>query len=65
VTAAGGYVERTTARGLPGPLDDQVEILAFAVGLAVPVELRPLTPDPAHAASSTARFAASSIVGSV
>src|SRR5215204_2815350 len=60
VTSTGGDVEcRFRAFG---PLDDEIEVLTFAMRFGVAVELRALAP--AHAASSTARFAASSIVGS-
>ena len=41
-----------------------VEVSPAAVRRALTVELRPFAPDVAHAASSTARLAASSIVGS-
>lgn len=48
-----------------GPLDHEIEVGPLAVGLALPVSLRPIVPDGAHGReSSTARFAASSIVAS-
>ena len=60
VASTGGDVERRlcTLR----PLDDEIEIFALAVRLRVAVQLCPFAP--VHATSSTARFAASSIVGS-
>src|SRR4029450_8831587 len=60
MAAAGRHVERRL--GALGPLDDKVEILPLAMRLAVAVQLSSLAP--IHASSSTARFAASSIVGS-
>ena len=61
VAAAGRDVERGAGAGRP--LDEQVEVGPFAVGVARAVQLGPLAPDVGHAASSTARCAASSIVG--
>src|SRR6185503_11456615 len=63
VAAAGGDVERLDALGRLAPLDQQVEVGAGAVRLALAVRLGALRPG-AHAASSTARRAASSIVAS-
>src|SRR6185437_13425003 len=62
VPAAGRHVERRLALR---PRDEQVEVAAFAVRVALDVRLGALGPDVAHAASSTARRAASSIVASV
>ena len=62
VPAAGRDVER---RARPGrPLDDQVEILALAMRIAVAIGARSLVPHVLHPASSTTRRAASSIVSS-
>ena len=48
-----------------GPLDHEIEVGPLPVRLALPVGLRPVVPDGAHGReSSTARFAASSIVAS-
>jgi hypothetical protein len=65
VAAARRDVEGAPPGRLGRPLDDQVEVFARAVRLAVAIERGALAPDLAHAASSTARRAASSIVGSV
>src|SRR6266576_1226429 len=46
------------------PLDQQIEVRSFAMRRALSEGLGPLRPDVSHAASSTARRAASSIVGS-
>src|SRR5262249_47681450 len=62
VAAARRDVERRLAL-CPG--DEQVEVAALAVRVALDVGLRTLGPGVAHAASSTARRAASSIVASV
>src|SRR5262249_60983890 len=62
VPAAGRDVERGLALR---PGDQEVEVAALAVRVALDVRLGPLRPDVAHAASSTARLAASSIVASV
>ena len=58
-------VATSSAVSALGPLDDQIEVRALPVRLALAVGLGPLAPDVAvTAASSTARRAASSIVGS-
>ncbi len=62
VAAAGGDVERGP-RALR-PRDEQVEVVALPMRVRVDVQIRPVRPDVRHAASSTARLAASSIVGS-
>ena len=57
---------RDVERRLRGrrPLDDQIEVRPLAMRGALAVGLGALGPDVGHFASSTARFAASSIVGS-
>jgi hypothetical protein len=64
VPAPGRDVEGLNAGTRLAPLDQQVEIGTFAMDCALPERLRPLRPKIRHAASSTARRAASSIVGS-
>src|SRR5206468_3842075 len=64
VAAPGRDVEHLHALLRLAPLDDEVEVLARAVWLARAESLGTGRPDVAHAASSTARRAASSIVGS-
>jgi hypothetical protein len=65
MAAAGRDVEDLHARVRVAELHDGVEVLARRMRRARAVRVRALVPDVAHAfASSTARFAASSIVGS-
>ena len=63
VAAAGRDVECLDALGGLAPLDHEVEVGALAMARALAVRLGALRPG-AHAASSTARLAASSIVAS-
>ena len=63
VSASGRDVEGLDAFSRLAPHDDQVEVGPFAVRRALPVGLGAVGPA-AHAASSTARLAASSIVAS-
>ena len=61
VSPSGGDVQSR----LPfGPLGEELEVAALAVRVALAVRLGPLRPDVRHRDSSTARFAASSIVAS-
>jgi succinyl-CoA synthetase beta subunit len=62
--AARGDVEHGVPRPGLAPANRQVEILARGMDGARAIQLCALAPDVAHAASSTARRAASSIVGS-
>src|SRR2546423_961892 len=64
VAATRRDVEHLAAGTGRAPLDHEIEILALGVGLRIAVRLRTLVPELRHAASSTARFAPSSIVGS-
>src|SRR5438445_8499498 len=64
VAASGGDVEHLHAGSGLAPFDDQVEVGPLAVRRALTERIRALRPDVGHAASSTARCAASSIVGS-
>src|SRR2546427_5686453 len=65
VAAAGGDVEHLHVRAGLAPFDEQVEVGALAVGRALTERVGPLRPQVGHAAaSSTARCAASNIVGS-
>ena len=63
VPAAGRDVERLDALARLAQLDDDLEVGAGRMRRRRAVRLGPLAPDVAHAASSTACFAASSIVG--
>src|SRR5205085_906866 len=64
VPAAGCDVEHLHVSAGLAPLDEQVEVRPFAMRRALAECLGALRPDVGHAASSTARWAASSIVGS-
>src|SRR3954463_2339601 len=64
VPAAGRDVEHLHVCGRLAPLDKQVEVRALTMRRALTERLGALRPDVGHAASSTARCAASSIVGS-
>src|SRR5207342_802554 len=64
VAAAGRDVERLNSVAGLAPLDQQVEVRPLLVCRALAERLRTLGPDVGHAANSTARLAASSIVGS-
>jgi hypothetical protein len=64
VTAACGDVEHLDVRAGLAPLHEQVEVGPLPVRRALAESGRALRPDVGHSASSTARCAASSIVGS-
>src|SRR5512142_1959706 len=62
--STGGDVQDGDIRPRLAPLDDQVEIVSGRMRGALAVGLGPVAPEIAHAASSTARRAPSSIVAS-
>ena len=64
MTAAGRDVEHLDLGTGLAPLDEQIEIGPFPVCRALTERVGTLRPDVGHAANSTARCAASSMVGS-
>jgi hypothetical protein len=64
VAAPGCDVEHLAVSPGLAPLDEQVEVRAFPMCRALTERAGALRPDVGHAASSTARCAASSMVGS-
>src|SRR5439155_25231230 len=64
VAAAARDIEHLHIVAGVAPLDEQIEIRPLTMRLALAESLRTLRPDVGHAASATARCAASSIVGS-
>src|SRR6185437_9291970 len=64
VAAPGRDIEHLDVGPRLAPLDEQVEVRAFPMCRALTERIGTLRPDVGHAASSTARCAASSMVGS-